>query len=112
MRVILAGVPLETTEYTEDASIRFSCVTADDEQLGELEDALASPDRVLILLRAGERIPVRVSRHEMTPPRMRQLGGAVHRHMVELEQVPAAVVRPIMRLVAPSASSQREWVAR
>jgi hypothetical protein len=112
MRVILAGVPLETTEYTEGASICFSCVTANDEQLSELEDALTSQDRVLILLRAGERIPVRVRAHEMTPPPMRQLGGAVHRHVVELEQVPAAVVRPILTPVTLASSLQHEWVAR
>lgn len=112
MRVILAGVPLEITEYTEGASISFSCVTASDEQLSELEDALTSHDRVLILLRAGERIPVRVRGHEMTPPPMRQLGGAVHRHIVELEQVPATVARPILSPVAVASSLQREWVAR
>jgi hypothetical protein len=105
-------VPLETTEYTEGASISFSCITASDEQLSELEDALASQDRVLILLRAGERIPVRVRGHAMTPPPMRQLGGAVHRHVVELEQVPAAVVRPILTPLTAAPSIQRDWVAR
>lgn len=90
MRMVLEGVPLETTEYAEGAEIRFTLFTYDDGLGLGLREALASEDRVLRLRRGDEQIAVRVLEHEITPPYSRRFSGAIHRHSVRLAPLSAA----------------------
>jgi hypothetical protein len=85
MRLTLEGLTLETTEYAENGAIRFTVFTYGEAGCAALSDLLDSPERILTLRRGEERIPVRVSEHEIWPRCARRYGDAMQQHHVQLE---------------------------
>jgi hypothetical protein len=87
MRLMLEGLALETTEYSENGTIHFTVFTYGEQSCTALSDTLASPERVLDLRRGDEHLAVRVCEHEIWPPYARRYGATMQRHNVQLEAV-------------------------
>ena len=109
MRMMLDGLPLDTTEYTEGDEIHLTLYTYDDGLCLGLSETLDAEDRVLQLWRGEGQLSVRVLEHEVTPPYSRRFGDAIHRHEVRLAPVQSATLPPSIDY-APSAA--RTLVAR
>jgi hypothetical protein len=87
MRMLLERLPLETTVYSEGASISFTVYTYGEDGCAALNSTLASPERILDLERGGEQIAVRVREHEIWPPPARRYGDSMQRHVIQLETI-------------------------
>jgi len=88
VRVLLDGIALDTTRYSENGDIQLTCITDDDASFEALSAAVDAEGRILDLRRGGERIAVRVTEHEVWPPHLRRLEGTLHRHEIHLEFAP------------------------
>lgn len=91
MRLLLAGVTVETAEYVENGSIHVTVYAHGGRAERVLDEALDAPDAVVPLVRGGESLAVRVLEHRIWPPASRRYGDMVRRHDISLVPVHSAI---------------------
>lgn len=98
MRLLVAGVEVDTTEYLENGSIHFTVFTHGGHGEWALGAVLDTPNAVIPLERGGEMLTVRVLDHWVWPPASRRFGDMVRRHEVSLESVHPSALGPGLTL--------------